>query len=187
MPYPLPVFISEREHAHDWPNGQHDDAKWEDCVPCSMVMLVNAHKPGTAPATHTEAEALRKVAGYGPIGGTSIERHIPAVKRRYGIELRLSSGDDFADLWAHLGKGQGAVIIGKPANLPADHVIRKWVGTAFTGLHAVLVMRRVSGAQVRYIDPSAPRGINYSGTVVTKAELRRFYVGSGATTSIHKV
>jgi hypothetical protein len=125
-----PPLVSEREDAHVQFDGQADDAADEDCVPCSLVMLALAAKPGTCPATLTEAEKLRDAAGYGPLGPTDVTKYGPAFKARYGLGLRILNGTD-ADLAAALQPGMGASIITKPSNFPAGHRLRRFTSTFF--------------------------------------------------------
>jgi len=181
MPYVIPYLISEREPVgHRLPDGEWDPAGAEDCVPCSVLMGLNALHPGIAPATKAEAEALRLAAGYTSQGATSIERIVAAAQKRYGIGAIAIVDDQFRNLWDALKPGHGAAIIGRPANLPAGHPIRQYLKT-FTSFHCTYVQRRSSLTKVWFMDPMAPAGPGFQqGYWVRQADLSKFYVGAGA-------
>lgn len=175
MSYYRPIFVSERERAELWVDGkQMDDARWEDCAPTSMLMLVNAATGRKKPTTMTldEAERLRMAAGYGPTGPTNIVRLGAAAATRYGITApRMVSGASY--IWAALVSGRGAAINGSMGAFPDGHRLRRWAPN-FEGWHSVYVQREDESERVRWFDPLAPQG-TYAGEWVTRAELRQFF------------
>lgn len=187
MPYYRPRPVSEREAASTWVDGRTpDDGHWEDCAPCSIVMLVAATSGGKQPPTANleEAERLRLAAGYGPLGGTDIARLGPVAAKRYGIVApHLVTGA--AAIWTALSAGKGAAIAGMMSAFPAGHRLRRW-DPGFAGGHAVYVQREDASDRVWWIDPLAPIG-TYKGEWVTKAELLAFFSKGLASAEVASV
>lgn len=177
MTYIRPRFVSERERAERWVDGTSwDDSRWEDCGPCSVLMLVDATTGHREPVTAdlNEAERLRLAAGYGPTGGTNIGRLAGAATVRYRIKLpRAVSGA--SAVWTALRPGFGAAIAGTMGNFPAGHRLRRWQ-PSFAGGHSVYIAREDATQSVWWVDPLAPRGW-YSGERVTRQELATFFKG----------
>lgn len=167
----LHVHVSEREGAHDWPDGQHDDARWEDCSWCSAVMFARqAHDP-SIPATHEEAELLRAAADEIPTGGSS-----PADVRR-GLIARYrfnppSSLLSPATMWAALDLGHVGLITGSMGAFPDGHRLRRF-SPSFDGAHSIFAARLDETDRVWWDDPLAPKG-SYDGEWVTRDELLSF-------------
>lgn len=172
MPYVNPPLCSERQPGTDY-----------DCVPCSAIMLVNAHQPGKAPSTNTEADRLRAASGYTYYGGTSVEGIARGVAKRYGYTPRIATS--FNALWSMLKPGYGAFVIIRPSNLPADHVLRRYMGT-FRGDHCIYVGRKGHRWRVWMLDPEGPPGTGYTGNWLSKGDLRKAFVGSAAALPLHK-
>src|ERR1043165_260116 len=105
MSYVNPPLVSEREKGTD-----------EDCVPCSALMLVLAHSPGKAPATLREAELLRRAAGYGTEGGTSVETIAIGIRKRYGFTPVIR--ETFAGMWSLLTAGPRAQRLARHSRAP---------------------------------------------------------------------
>jgi hypothetical protein len=156
----VPDFISERQHT-----------EWVDCVDCALVMLSNCAKPGVAPATLTEAQALRKQAGYPSTGGTDPTNYGKAIHDRYGLSGRAFTGTDAA-LIATLPEGTGAAVCGDPANFPVGDPLRRFTGS-FDGGHCVLVLH-LEGSWW-WVDPAGPENGSYHGQLVTEAQVQTFY------------
>lgn len=176
MSYIVPPLVSEREgSAHPYPGGGLDPVGAEDCVPDSFVMayIASGATVGAVPIppSNAEGERLRALAGFPATGPTSIERISAAATTRYGKGL-LAIVHAWTDVAAALSPGHGAVIIGRPANLPAGHVMRVGVGDAFTDLHCVYVQRRTALARLNVFDPMTATGTFY---FVTPADLATFY------------
>lgn len=172
-----PVLVSERERAERWVDGKSwDDGRWEDCGPCSVLMLVDAATGGVKPLIKNleEAERLRMAAGYGPTGGTNIQRLAAASVIKYGIKLpRHVTGP--AAIWTALKPGFGAAIAGTMGNFPVGHRLRRWQ-QSYAGPHSVYIARESSTARVAWIDPLAPKGA-YTGDWVSREELAQFFRG----------
>lgn len=178
MTYHRPTFVSERERAHRWPDGRWDNDRWEDCAPCSVVMMVDATTAGRKPATKslTEAEALRAAAGYGPTGGTNIQQLAATAVTRYRITLpRYASG--WGAVWTMLRPGWGGAIAGNLGAFPPGHRLRRF-DTSFSGPHSVYVQRESTTERVWWVDPLGPRDGTYRGEWVSKADLRIFLGGA---------
>lgn len=175
MTWHRPKLVSERERGPSiWVDGKsHDDARWEDCGPCAVLMAVDGHTNGVVPKAKTleEAERLRWAAGYGPTGGTNIQRLAAGAVTRYHLTLpRYASG--FDAIWSALKPGTCAALAGSMAAFGPSHRLSRWQ-TWFDGAHAVYVARESSLPRVAWIDPLAPSGA-YTGDWVSRDELRLF-------------
>lgn len=167
--------ISEREMAHDWPDGQHDDRHWEDCTFCAGVMLARICHNALIPATLTEAEHLRDVAGEDPLGGTSTADLIRGIRARYPSFTQFQHVAGFEALWAALDVGFAAAAQGSMGAFPVGHTLRRH-DPGFDGAHDVLVVRLDDTDRVWWDDPLAPIG-DYRGQWVSKADLARYVRG----------
>lgn len=162
------VHVSEREGAHEWPDGRVDDAKWEDCLFASAVEWVRAIGRNI-PATHAEAEALRADSGLGPLGGASFDDLSRGLKKRYGITMPpVVAGAN--SLLSGLQPGAAAIVNGKMGNFPSGHRLRRW-DPGFTGGHAVYVERTLDN-RLLWCDPLAPSGTQPD--VITDSEIKTF-------------
>ena len=165
--------ISEREGAHIWPDGQQDDSRWEDCTPVATLMWVRlCFRPG-APATHSEAEAIRRVAGEDPLGGTSTDDMLRGIARRYGL---TPTNSGFRQVWgttalfSAMTDGIAAMVQGSMAAFADGHRLRRH-DPGFDGAHAVLVVK--VGDEWWWDDPLAA-DTGYRGEKVTTLELAAF-------------
>lgn len=176
MTWHRPKHISQRENAHVWPTGEFDGPAWEDCGPVSVCLIADATTDGAQPTRKTlaEAEALRKAAGYGPNGGTNIQRLSAAAVIRYRIPLPRHVTGPTA-IRAALKTGFGAAVAGTMGNFPRGHRLRRWQ-PSFTGGHAVYIARESTTARWLWLDPLAPQG-TYSGDWITADELATFLRG----------
>lgn len=168
------VHVSEREIEHVWTDGQKDDRRWEDCAYCSAVEWVRAIGHPEVPATHAEAEALRRDAGQGPAGATSIDQLRTGLKTRYAIDTPAIK--TWAALSAALVPGSAAVVIGSMGVLDAHW--RRW-DPAFGGVHATCVFRLDDSPAVWWCDPLAPSG-GYAGERMTLDVLETYVRAAGA-------
>lgn len=171
--------VSEREVAHNWPDGQHDDGAWEDCTYCSGLELARLCFDIGIPATHAEAELLRDASGKPPTKGANVGDLIRGVQRRYGWLTGYVEVAGFDILWATLQQGMAAAAAGRPAAFPYGHRLRRW-DRNFVGLHRSLIIRLDDTDRVWWCDPLAPAGA-YRGEWMTKAELRTYVLGGPGT------
>ncbi len=163
------VHISEREVAHTWPDGRHDDAHWEDCAWASAVMWARASGHPEIPATHAEAEALRAQAGAVPDGRGDSAKVPLGLLRRYRIVVNFVRG--WPALAVLLKPGTVASVAGSMGVFPDGHPLRRW-DPPFRGNHQVLVFRLDSAPRVWWDDPLAPDG--YRGQWVSISDLAWF-------------
>lgn len=166
------VHVSEREAAHIWPDGQHDDSAWEDCTFMSGVELVRLCHDAGVPATHAEGEHLRDDAGKPPLGGSNIGDLINGLKRRYGWLVGWVKAVGFTAVWSALTPGKAAAVQGSMGAFAAGHRLRRF-DPPFHGGHCVFVVRADSSDRVWWCDPLAPVG-TYRGEWVSKSELKAF-------------
>lgn len=168
------IHVSEREIAHTWPDGQKDDARWEDCLWCSTLEWLHDTVKPDVPMTHAEAEALRAESGEPPTGGSNLSDVARGVEGRYNINLpQVIYGAD-AIVAALAGGKRAGVVTGSMGAFPAGHRLRRWDPT-FAGAHAVfLAYDPASGYW--WCDPLAPAG-PYVGETVSAAEVRQFVNG----------
>lgn len=189
-----PPLASEREGAHTNQFGQHDDALWEDCGPCSLIMAILAAHPELRakmdPDLHVEAEKLRHAAGYAPTGGTAVFQFAAAIHTLYGVSFEhfLHSVPD-SYLQAYLVPGKSGAVTGNPGNFPAGHRLRRWL-PGFSGGHVWFVSNEGNGV-IWLMDPLGPKDGTYAGEAITMAEVLIFFSGtaslaisSTATTSV---
>jgi hypothetical protein len=148
------IHVTEREGAHDWPDGRVDDAKWEDCLFASAVEWVRA-LGRDIPATHAEAEALRADSGLGPLKGAFLSDLSRGLAKRYGLTMPYPL-TGAPTLLRALEPGMAAVINGSMGAFPAGHRLRRW-DPAFTGGHSVYLERTLDGSLL-WCDPLAPAG-----------------------------
>lgn len=179
------IHISERESAHTWPDGRKDDAGWEDCAWCSLIMFLRlAYRPDL-PANHTFAEAIRGRV-MGPLGGTSPSQLIAAAKTigtsgpgTPGIALH---GVSAANLWAALTPGTVALVNGSMGAFASGYTLRRW-DPGFAGGHSTLAARVDDQDRVWWDDPLAPTG-TYQGQWVSKADLVKFAAKLNSTSFV---
>lgn len=166
------IHVSERESAHVWPDGQQDDARWEDCAWCVLVeVLHDAGLIGDGDTTHDFAERLRAASGEPPTGGSNIDDLRRGVSAVLGITLPPTVAGTDAII-AALQTGSCALVNGSMGTFPPGS---SW-DTAFAGFHSLYVARRAEGDFIR-CDPLAPEGIGYSGEPTTESDLRAFLSG----------
>lgn len=162
--------VSERESAHTWPDGQADDAKWEDCLWASAIEWVRLTHDDSIPPTLAEAELLRDASGEPPTGGSSADDVARGLRVRYGLTKATIGG--FSNLWSNLNVGVAALAVGSMGAFPAGHRLRRWY-PSFNGGHGVLVIRLDEQDRVWWCDPLAP-DTGYNGEWAAKAELAAY-------------
>lgn len=164
--------VSEREVAHQHPDGSFDDGAWEDCLWCSAIMFLRA--TGLAiPATHAEAERLRAASGEPPTGGSNFTNLRVGVARLYGLRLPDSIAGANA-IWAAMTPGTVAILNGNMGAFLSGSYWRRW-DNQFAGSHTVCSMRLDSVARQWWSNPQAPNAFN--GEWIGEIDWRR-YVGS---------
>ena len=177
------VHVSEREVAHTWPDGQKDNAAWEDCAWCSAVEFARLTIDARIAATHAEAELLRDASGEPPTGGSTAWNVESGILKRYHVDV-AAPVRGFSALWTALKPGYAAVASGSMGSVSTT--LRRW-DPGFGGGHSTLVVRIDTQDRVWWCDPLAPKG-TYEGQWVTKAELKRFVDGlPGAGQLVRKV
>jgi hypothetical protein len=165
------THVSERELAHTWPDGQLDDARWEDCVWCSFVEWLN-DTYRDVPDTLAYAEKWRDASGLSPTGGSTFA-NVQTALNKFGINITLEPRY-YTYFMPRLKPGYAGVAMGDMGNFPAGHRLRRW-SPDFTGIHAVYIARLPDG-RLWWCDPLAPAG-TYQGETVTEAEVKT-YMGS---------
>lgn len=175
MPAAIPwhTHVSERELAHQWPDGQQDDGRWEDCLWCSCVEMLNDTWKDV-PDTLAFAEKLRDASGEPPTGGSNAWDAARGIKVVTGLVVPPIRG--FDSLWNALKPGTAAAIAGSMGAFPSGHRLRRWL-PSFAGGHSVYVARVDANARVWWCDPLAPRQVTaggYNGEWVLKGDLKRF-------------
>lgn len=166
------VHVAEREVAHTWPDGQKDDARWEDCAWCSAVEFARLTIDPAITASHEEAELLRDASGEPPGGGSNAWDVATGILKRYHVDV-ADPVRGFSALWAALKPGTAAVVSGSMGSVSTT--LRRWA-PGFAGGHGVLGVRVDARDRVWWCDPLAPKG-TYEGQWVIKAELKRFIDG----------
>ena len=169
------VHVSEREAAHYWPDGRWDNARWEDCAWDVAIEFVRALGRVQTPATHAEAEALRRASGEDVHSGSSVVDVRRGLLRRYGFPTNPPI-TGWTTLWNRLVPGTVAHVNGRMGVFSWRHRLRRH-DQPFNGTHSWLVFRLDGGNRAWICDPLAPSD-GYRGEWVTKAELEAFVRGA---------
>ena len=158
--------VSERESSHWWPDGRWDNSAWEDCFWDTLVEFVRMTLRPTIPATHAEAEALRRESGEDTSSGSHSGDGNKGLRARYGLGPLETHPD--ADV-LNMPIGFAAHISGSMGAFPWGHPLRRH-DADFRGFHRSLVYRLAGG--LWWCDPLAPA--SYQGEYITRADLARF-------------
>lgn len=164
------------------------DGVWEDCTWASGIMFGNAiHGRSVYPSTQREYEALRKASGDTMDGGSNLTDLRKGMLSRWGWTGSLPSRPSFANLWAALKPGVGAVVQGSMGSVPVH--FRRW-DLAFgangkLAPHAVYAQREDSQDRVWWMNPQAPKG--YAGEWMSKKDLESYYGGFAGQVTIGKI
>jgi hypothetical protein len=161
--------VSERESGHYWPDGRWDNAAWEDCFWDTLIEFARMALRPNIPATHAEAEALRRDAGEDTASGSHSGNGNRGLKIRYGLGPLETHSD--ADV-LNMPIGFVASIAGSMGVFPYGHRLRRH-DSDFRGSHRVIVFRVPNGWW--WCDPLAPAG--YSGEYISRTDLGRFMGG----------
>lgn len=153
------IHISERE----------PDGSWEDCTWDSGLEWYRLTYDASKPATHTEAQLLRKASGEPATGGSNLGDLAKGIKVRYGttIPARISG---IGALKTALTPGKAAVIQGSMKAFGPDHRLSKW-DRNFDSSHAVCLINWYG--TLLWCDPEAPKDAAVP-VVVTWAEVTAF-------------
>lgn len=136
------VHISEREA----------DGTWEDCTWDTGLEWYRLVYDARKPATHAEAQLLRRASGEPATGGSNYGDFARGVKARYGttIPARISG---YSALRAALTPGKVAAISGSMKVFGSTHRLSTY-DRNFDGAHAVLLIN-IDGT-LYWCDPEAP-------------------------------
>jgi hypothetical protein len=159
LPPPDHIHISEREA----------DGSWEDCTWDSGLEWYRLVYDARKPATHAEAQLLRRASGEPATGGSNMTDLARGIKARYGttVPARIIG---FAALQAALTPGKVAVIQGSMSAFGPTHRLSTY-DRNFDGSHA-LVLMNIDGVLL-WCDPEAPTTAAVP-VVVTWAEVKAF-------------
>lgn len=150
---------------------------YDDCGPCSVVMLENANK-GRVVSGCSQAEAYEvRRDGGAPANGFTSNRQMADALRKRGVPIvDYAQGGvfDFANIWPRLTPGRGAAVFGRMGRFPRTHRLRRWQ-PSYTGGHVVCVLRLSAKDEVWWMDPLAKTG--WPGEIASKANLRTFLGG----------
>ena len=169
-----PAHCTERE----------SDGSFEDCVPCSGVMLANARAGADIhPVTKAEYEGLRDDGKPKLLDFMSLVELNVGLKKRYGFNGPIVVGKEA--VWNALKPGMAAAALGFLKNFPAGHKLRRHGPNMMKG-HCVYVARLDQTETVWWIDPLAPTHVKdaagvlrrYIGDVATRQDLATFQASS---------
>lgn len=136
------VHISEREA----------DGTWEDCTFDSGLEFYRDAIDPTRPATHAEAQLIRKASGIPMTGGATIGDFRRGVKARYGKDIPAAISARL--ILSALKPGYVAIVQGSMAPFGSTHELSKW-DRNFDGAHSVWMGRHPDGTLL-WCDPLAP-------------------------------
>jgi hypothetical protein len=163
------LHVSEREKAHFWPDGRHDDAAAEDCLWCSAIEVLRWGGLDI-PATPAEAEAMRAASGEPPTGPSNPDNLLAGAKKRYKIKLAKQNGNGL--FWDRFTVGSAAIISGSLKAFPAGHTLRKHQPSS-QGPHAVAVFRFDDQPRAWWCDPLAFKA-SWPGIPVSRDQVEAF-------------
>lgn len=143
------------------------------CVACCGIMQANAHHPGTAASTLSEANLLRNAGGVAS-GGMNTAQLVAGMQKLFGWAPQVVVG--WAKLRPLLVPGKSATVSGIPANAPAGSPIRRFVG-AYPKGHRVFI-EILDAGEPWLMDPEGPV-TGYSGQRVPWADLAAFASDQG--------
>lgn len=163
--------VSERESGHYWPDGRWDNAAWEDCAWDTFLEWLRMTTKANIPATHAEAESMRREAGEDTSSGSHSGNLNKGAHERYGLGPFETHNDQDV---LEMPIGFAANISGSMGVFPWGHPLRRW-DSDFRGLHRSNVFRVAGGTGWWWCDPLAPAG--YEGEWITRADLAKFIGG----------
>lgn len=171
MTYPTPPPMLK---GHNHISEREPDGSWEDCTWDSGLEWYRLCYDASKPATHAEAQELRKASGEPSTGGSNVGDLRRGIKARYGRDVAPAISG-FTALWAALDPGFAAMSQGGMSAFGPTHRLSRWQ-PGFDGSHAVFIARVDNTDRVWWCDPLAtdPAGPSYNGEFVSKAELKAF-------------
>jgi hypothetical protein len=162
------VHISEREA----------DGTWEDCTWDSGLEFYRDAIDSSVPATHTEAQALRKASGDTMTGGSNLGDFRKGVAARYHDTLPAAISNK--GILTALKPGYCAAVQGSMSAFGPTHRLSVY-DRNFDGSHQVYLARLLDGTLL-WCDPEAPTSAAVP-VVVSAAEVTKF-VGAFAGQAI---
>jgi hypothetical protein len=158
--------VSERESGHWWPDGRWDNAAWEDCYWDTLIEFVRMTLRANIPATHAEAERVRRLAGEDTSSGSHAGNGNDGLEAAYGLGPLKTYND--ADV-LNMPVGFCAQVSGSMSAFPFGHRLRRH-DADFRGFHKWFVAHLANGWYL--CDPLAPA--TYQGEYISKTDLARF-------------
>jgi hypothetical protein len=134
--------ISEREA----------DGTWEDCTWDSGLEWYRLTYDKSKPATHAEAQALRKASGEPTTGGSNTNDLRRGIKARYGVPV-VPEVSGFTALRNSLVPGTAGMVQGSMSAFGPTHRLSVY-DRNFDGGHAVCIMNMAG--TLLWCDPEAP-------------------------------
>lgn len=155
---PNHVHISEREA----------DGTWEDCTWDSGLEWFRDCYDPRKPATHAEAQLLRRASGEPATGGSNLGNLADGIRIRYGVTIpaRISA----RTILSVLTPGKAAVVQGSMSAFGPTHRLSVY-DRNFDGAHAVYIAN--VGGKYLWCDPEAPTTANVP-VEVSAAEITKF-------------
>lgn len=153
------IHVSERE----------PDGSWEDCIWDSGLEFYRDAIDPAPPATHTEAQALRKASGEPATGPSNMGNFRKGVAARY--HKALPAAIAAKGILAALRPGDVALVTGSMSAFGAADPLSAW-DRNFDGGHAVWLARTPDGVLL-WCDPEAPTTAGVPITV-TSEQVQKF-------------
>lgn len=166
------IHISEREA----------DGTWEDCTWDSGLEWYRDCIDPRVPATHAEAQLLRRASGEPATGGSNLGDLKRGIKVRYGKDTPALVSNK--TILAALKPGYASVLQGSMSAFGPDHRLSKF-DRNFDGAHAVYLARTPKG-NLLWCDPEAPTAADVP-VLVTEAEVTKFVNAFAGQAIIAKV
>jgi len=135
------VHISERE-----PDGTFEDCTWD----AGLEFYRDAFDP-RKPATHAEAQLLRRASGEPATGGSNLTDLRRGIKARYGATIPAAI--NARNILIALHPGDCAIVQGSMSAFGPLHPLSKW-DRSFDGGHTVYLARTPDG-KLLWCDPEA--------------------------------
>lgn len=155
---PTHIHISEREA----------DGTWEDCTWDSGLEFYRDAFDARKPATHAEAQALRRASGEPDTGGSNLGDFARGVKARYGVTLPAPVAA--RTILSVLTPGKCATVQGSMAAFGSTNPLSKW-DRNFDGGHAVYLAN--VGGVLLWCDPEAPTTADVP-VIISRSDVQKF-------------
>jgi hypothetical protein len=155
---PTHKHISEREA----------DGTWEDCTWDAGLEFYRDAVDPSVPATHAEAQELRKASGEPPTGGSNMGDFRRGVKNRYHDDLPPAINAH--NILSALKPNMCATVQGSMKAFGSTHRLSKY-DRNFDGSHDVYIAN--VGGKLYWCDPEAPTTADVP-VIVSPAEVQAF-------------